>query len=294
MRRCARCRNLESESDFYQRPDGRYGSYCTACRRARRSLSPRRSRSATTTPRGIFDRAFGIEAEFIGSMQAVAAVVRAVGVECTVEAYGHSTPRGWKVVTDMSVPGGGELVSPKLQGAAGFAELKKVLDAVAGVATVNTTTGLHVHLDASGESLDSIKRFVKGYVSRQDAIDGLVSRSRRCNGYAKRWTAADLDRLDRAESLSDLRLSFPASAAFRYRTVNVCSYARHGTVEVRQHQGSLNAMKVTAWVRFAMAAWTLDETLGTPSTYLMLDSMTELDTPTREYLKSRAYGFQAA
>lgn len=38
----------------------------------------------------------------------------------------------------------------------------------------------------------------------------------------------------------------------RYMAVNLASYARHGTVEFRQHSGSTNAAKVANWVTFCL------------------------------------------
>jgi hypothetical protein len=34
--------------------------------------------------------------------------------------------------------------------------------------------------------------------------------------------------------------------------VNLQSYAAHGTVEIRQHQGTTNFKKIEAWVQFLM------------------------------------------
>ena len=39
----------------------------------------------------------------------------------------------------------------------------------------------------------------------------------------------------------------------RYKTVNVCAYGRHGTIEFRQHQGTTNADKILNWLAFCEA-----------------------------------------
>ena len=39
----------------------------------------------------------------------------------------------------------------------------------------------------------------------------------------------------------------------RYHKVNLQSYYRHGTVEFRQHSGTLNAAKAVNWVRMLAA-----------------------------------------
>lgn len=294
MRTCRDCYANLGEESFYS-------SRWSICRPCARAANRARRREGRIGPRvGTYDRAFGVELEFIGSMRAVSNAVIAAGYSCPVVSYGHRPPPGggWKIVPDASVYGGGELVSPKLQGAAGIAEMKTVVQAASVVATVNRKCGMHVHLDATGESLDDIKKFIWSYVSRQAGISGLVAPSRRSNScdLARAWTAQDIERLDSISDLATLRSYFPPDSGQRYRTVNVCSYARHGTVEVRQHQGTLNPAKVEAWVRFAQAMWTVD---AAPShaeddTYAMLDAMSELDAETREYLRSRAYSFRRA
>ena len=67
------------------------------------------------------DRKFGIELELIGITreQAIAALT-GVGIEVREEGYNHETRRHWKIVSDASVRGGFELVSPVLQGDAGL------------------------------------------------------------------------------------------------------------------------------------------------------------------------------
>ena len=84
------------------------------------------------TNRTITDRIFGVEIEFFGvDHRVLASAVRDKGVECHVENYNHLTRDHWKIVTDSSLSGrnSGEVVSPKLQGQAGFDQLQKVCQA---------------------------------------------------------------------------------------------------------------------------------------------------------------------
>ncbi len=39
----------------------------------------------------------------------------------------------------------------------------------------------------------------------------------------------------------------------RYRSVNLLALAKHGTIEFRQHAGTLDPDKLGAWVRFLFA-----------------------------------------
>jgi hypothetical protein len=45
----------------------------------------------------------------------------------------------------------------------------------------------------------------------------------------------------------------PGGTPSRYRTVNVASFGRTGTIEFRQHQGSLNGTKAVAWIEMLLA-----------------------------------------
>ena len=73
-------------------------------------------------------RKFGIEIEFVNAnRETLAQKLVANGIPCFYEGYNHTTRGHWKIVTDATVRGGYELVSPPLQGEAGLLEVKKVL-----------------------------------------------------------------------------------------------------------------------------------------------------------------------
>lgn len=195
-------------------------------------------------------RRFGVELEFAGDLDRVTAAIKLQDVEVALESYGHSRSTFWRVITDASVNNGGEVVSPVLQGAGGFEQLRRVTRAMSRAgATVNGSTGLHVHHDVRDLDLDDLKRFVFSYVKSQDAIDELVSPSRRRgrNTYCLRWADHDLD------SFMEASQHHVSSRDTRYYTVNPCSYETYGTVEVRQHQGTLSFPKIYAWVLFGQS-----------------------------------------
>lgn len=205
-------------------------------------------------------RRFGVEIEFVGCTpaQACAAIV-AAGVACNVESYNHDTRPTWKIVRDGSVspsPGMayeacGELVSPPLSGAAGIEEVRTVLRAlVSAGGTVNRSCGLHVHLDAGDLSPSQIGAVLRRYSAFQAGIDAFMPASRRNSQWSQRITPDMIATVERCADRASLR---NVAARFdRYRAINVASFARHGTIEFRQHSGSVNGGKVARWIAFAL------------------------------------------
>jgi hypothetical protein len=228
-----------------------YGNYPSAARYA--VMAALRNQVSTTT---VEVRQFGVEAEFynITPSQAVAAL-QAVGIRVSFEGYTHAVTSDWKIVTDGSVTGrntgqgtGLELVSPILKGEEGLLELEKALNALDGAgAKVNTTCGLHVHVDTAGMNNVQRKNFFNSYVRNQELMDRLVSQSRRNNrNYTMPYSASQADVY--AECAATGR-----GGNNRYFTVNVNSLPKYGTLEFRQHQGTLNGKKVVAWVQMLLA-----------------------------------------
>lgn len=203
----------------------------------------------------ISNRKFGIEIEAynISITQAVHAIA-AVGIDIRAEEYGHTRPRQWKVVTDGSVPGGFEVVSPVLQGEEGLEQIKKVCRALndAG-AKVDKRCGFHVHVDANGLTAADIKNVMERYGRFENEIDKFMPVSRRSNNntYCKSvsgWLSRARSHFGSANTVdSVVRLM-----SERYYKINLQAYLRHGTIEFRQHSGTTNAEKTTNWVRFCI------------------------------------------
>lgn len=215
------------------------------------------------------DRPFGVEMEFFGTTKArVVEEFTARGLQCVAEAYNHNTRNHWKVVTDASVnrmgtgEGSGlELVSPILRGEAGFASLALACEALAAAgAKVDRSCGVHVHHDTRDLRPADVYRTVRIYTEGQAFIDSVLPPSRRSNGgnfYCVAYAPHELSSIQRtAESAISAR-RMAGAAGGRYRTVNLESLSRHGTLEFRQHSGSVEGPKVAAWVRLGQAIiWT--------------------------------------
>lgn len=208
--------------------------------------------TTTTIP----TRKFGIEIEALGaSMPAISAALNAVGVVCAVEGYNHQRRNHWKVLYDGSLSGYNsfELVSPPLSGEAGIEEVRKVCRALATLGvTVNRSCGLHVHVDANDLTTPVLATLVKRYNQHVSIIDSFMPRSRRDenNTYCRNNSEFELSRTD--SWLNQAPRRFAEQFSERYRKFNLASYLRHGTVEFRQHSGTVNGEKIENWVRFCV------------------------------------------
>ena len=185
-------------------------------------------------------RRFGVELEFFG--------IARYTVETAIR--NGDLPRGWRVKSDPSVHGGRglELVSPPLSGDEGLAQVRTACEwLTANGGRVDRSAGLHVHHDAADLGAEGIARMARMYADNQSLINYLVSPSRRGHGYARPLTSGDVDYIDRSLGVGSGRY---IAAPTRYLALNVTSFGRHGTVEIRQHQGTLNYRKVEAWIAF--------------------------------------------
>ena len=207
------------------------------------------------------NRKFGVEIEFVGITPNVAqAAIRNAGVSCQYEDYNHATRNHWKIVRDGSVavsPGMssdacGELVSPPLSGVAGIEEVRKVLTVLSAAgATVNKTCGLHVHVDANDLNAGQILSVVQRYAHFENEINAFMPLSRRNGRWAMSVANDYVPNLVRNVNRNG-NLRSVAGGLNRYYAVNLVSYARYGTIEFRQHSGSVNATKVSNWIQFCV------------------------------------------
>lgn len=199
-----------------------------------------------------FTRNFGVEIEAYNcERNTIARELRAAGINVQVEGYNHTDHRDhWKLVTDSSLSGNNtfELVSPILHGEDGLAELEKVcwvLDVCD--AKVNDSCGLHVHMDASDFDIQTWRNLAITYKRLEGVIDAFMPLSRRHNRFCKGLSGISEASINRAQNISELRRVFNTD---RYHKVNLEAFVRHSTVEFRQHGGTTNFTKMSAWIHF--------------------------------------------
>jgi len=101
-------------------------------------------------------------------------------------------------------------------------------------AEVNSTCGLHVHIDMRNRDE---KQAFANLVKSQKLLYSMVPRSRYENTYCKP---------------NDKGLKMDSYQG-RYLGINPSSYGEHGTIEVRLHSGTVNAEKINNWIKLLQA-----------------------------------------
>lgn len=204
-----------------------------------------------TTQKFNEERTFGIEIEFTTApRETVASLMRQKGLLAEVEGWNHFTRHHWKVITDSSC--GYELVSPVLKGRDGLNQLAKACEALkeAG-AKVNRKCGLHVHHDVNDYDPKQIANIFAIYIKLENTIDTLVPQSRRgnnnryCNSLFRGTDQQSvLDKLREVDTIRDIANIWHT----RYLKINFHSYVKYGTLEFRQHSGTIEFEKIYNWV----------------------------------------------
>ncbi|HYA71768.1 MAG TPA: amidoligase family protein [Roseiarcus sp.] len=234
----------------------------------------------------IANRAFGVELEVNfprgASFASVAAAIRQAGVECYEENYGHSVPRCWKVVHDGSVPSGGEIVSPKLNGEDGVAQAVKVTKALQAFGcTVGIQTGFHLHVDASEFNGKELANTAINFLWFETFFDHIMPESRRGStnhyvtsnrskfgGYGTEALNAGIAAIKAADLSNPFKVTNAinpgcycqregvrsrCSCNARYCKMNTRAFNAQGSIEFRQHSGTVEAEKVEHWIRLMVA-----------------------------------------
>lgn len=147
---------------------------------------------------------------------------------------------------------GFEVATPPIKGLAGIVMIEKICKVLNDLGCkLNKSAGLHVHHDASDMDTEAWKTMMKLYAKNEATIDTYVAPTRR--GNTNQWCRSLLQgsnlssffaRVDSCRTIQDVQYLH----AGRYYKVNTKSYSAHGTVEIRQHHGTMNAVKIINWV----------------------------------------------
>ena len=142
------------------------------------------------------------------------------------------------------------MVSPILQGCEGLQSLKKATTALRLSKTnVNTSCGVHIHLEVNDYSLENMKTLVKNFYILEKQFDKMMPESRRNNQYCKGLSILGskdtfFSNLNNCRSVREIVSLFNT----RYLKLNLQSYLKYGTVEFRQHSGSTKFSKIKNWI----------------------------------------------
>jgi hypothetical protein len=223
------------------------------------------------------ERLFGVEIEFPRvrglDMYDVNRRLQQAGLDVQEESYNHAHRSTWKLTTDSTC--GLELVSPPMSGLEARVEIKLAVDTLRELgAVVNRDCGLHVHHDARDLTTKQFKDTVMLWNANQPIVTEMMPQSRRTNEWCRPnsfrtmkdqigdsaahssppdRTSRDRygDRMPRyRHRMSKEEAVNALSSHTRYMALNVEAYPRHGTLEFRQHQGTLNGTKIWNWIIF--------------------------------------------
>ena len=235
--------------------NGNYGFVQNVYARMMRNIATSTAQTTATVVPNLdytFSRNFGVEIEAYNcSKQKLAQELTAVGINVRVEGYNHTdSTEHWKLVADGSLTGNEsfELVSPILHGEEGLKDLEKVCWVLELCnVKVNESCGLHIHMDAADFTINTWKNLALGYKRLEKVIDAFMPTSRRNNRFCEGFADITEHNIKNAVTICDLRRAFGND---RYHKVNLEAYARHRTVEFRQHGGTTNFVKMSSWIHF--------------------------------------------
>lgn len=97
-----------------------------------------------------------------------------------------------------------------------------------------------------------VRDIVLRYFLNQEAINKLVTPSRRNNRYTwplTKYGRLSVDQINACNDVQELN-QLVSSIEHKYTAVNLVPYARLGTIEFRQHQGTTDADKIIKWCEF--------------------------------------------
>lgn len=203
-------------------------------------------------------RTYGVEIEFLyktgnpdAERRTIAQALRNAGLEAYSEDYNHTTRSYWKLIYDSSA--GHELVSPVLSGEDGFRQITTACKVLTDMGySVDKSCGLHVHHGARDLSSREITSVFAIAMKWETVIDLLVAPSRRNNRYCESNNREGTTVDGTKAALKRLRTRgaerYGLNNHTRYLKVNYEAYLKHGTIEFRQHQGTLDAEKIISWI----------------------------------------------
>ena len=239
---------------------------------------------------GIQDQYFGTEIEMTGitRRRAAEAVAELFGTRAVYDGGYYETwsvldqeGKKWKFMYDGSihterrengriVSAGNdystEMVSPKLE----YSEMGKLQEVVRCLrrhgGRVNTSCGMHVHIDAANHTPRSLKNALTIMYSKEDILfKALKVQTRRENDYCQKVRPAVLDKIRRMPhstiSMEKLKQAWYGGVDgsyehynwTRYYALNLHAVFSKGTLEWRCFESTLHAGKVRANITLALA-----------------------------------------
>ena len=150
--------------------------------------------------------------------------------------------------------------------------LKQILSVIYGMGfRADTNCGTHVHMDMRNRDVNVV---YQNLFKAQKFLRKFLTRHRKENMYCKENTA---DTFDKQLSLGDRRHS-----------INVEAYNEHRTIEVRMHQGTLDAAELVPWVNLLVKIVNYQTALaGTVNTLKQAKKQFDIDEVLAHNLEER-------
>lgn len=146
---------------------------------------------------------------------------------------------------------GREVRTKVMQGNTGFAMVETFLTGIQNRATVNTSTGLHVHVDATDLTMPEFYNVISFMRLFDKTFFSLVDLSRNGNEYCQ-VLPPEFYRLE-----FPVEEDFDPFALFRtrgkYNGFNAMSFFEKGSFEFRYHHGTMDYEAVKHWVQLCLA-----------------------------------------
>lgn len=247
---------------------------------------------------------FGVEVEMTGLTRAAVADIIAdfFGTSASSPSYNcyHTRQivdhkgRTWKVMRDSSIMAEQcddscvsmdeykvEMVTPPLQ----YEDIETLQAVIRKIreagGKVNSSCGIHVHVDGSNHTMESLRRLVNLFVGRQDLIYEALNIGSREYSWCQKMNPELLKEMkkNRTNSYShfeqiwysnkneggsgDVGYAYVDHSHYnhtRYHGINLHAFFTKGTVEFRLFNSTLHAGRIKAYIQFCLAcsAWSLE------------------------------------
>ncbi len=236
----------------------------------------------------LINRNYGIEVEFgstISRHEMARKIKTETGVDMQVADY-YNKDNTWRLKHDGSISCGRygmELVTPILRNDLDLQKFLAVLKVCEDNGKVNRSCGVHVHVEIKNQDTmeKSVKKVMKFFGKYENALNGLISKSRRGNnnGYCRDnfYNEEDLYKVFGTINSTSVKTLIKTNTWFNGRDKwNFKNYWSQGTVEFRAHQGTLNGEKIANWVFLTQAI--INYALDSRGTIIKKDTTTKTYT----------------
>jgi len=187
----------------------------------------------------VTDRRFGVEIEFDSNGLGTSGVTRLLR-----ETFDRHNLRRWYFRDRLYYDGSElELATPILRGANGFKQLEVVMDTLQNAGCyVTGDDGLHIHHDAPEftHNIENCIRLVKSWNANRHIICQFVDSERVEYWACPKWTDEDIQQLEEDKEIP----------MWERNDLNLNSLNKHGSIEIRLHEGTLDFEEARSWILF--------------------------------------------